>query len=183
MKQPAEITQAIYQTLLSSLPTGMAADRTKWARIIVEQDLDLRELSGLLMEDNKVATRFLWLLSDVGNLQPRKLAEILPYLFEIRSKVGVDMTHAFARYWYFFGIPPENEGEAVDLLFDWLLSPKTGVSVKVYAMGDLVQLAEKYPDLKEEVKLAIETMLGNSTNAFDKCAKKNLKRLGENRDN
>ncbi|MFZ2898059.1 MAG: hypothetical protein WA004_05525 [Saprospiraceae bacterium] len=170
-------TREIYQTLLSSLPGSMAVNRSQWARIIVEQDLDLLELSRLLLEDKKVATRFLWLLSDVGALQPQKLAALLPHLFEIREQVKADMTHAFTRYWFLCGIPPENEGEAVDMLFDWFLSPKTGVSIKVYAMGDLVQLAEKYPDLKEEVKLAIETMLGNSTDAFDRCARKYLKRL------
>lgn len=175
-------TSQLYQTLLNALPTSMAVNRTQWAKVIAEQDIDLMELSQLLLEDKKVATRFLWLLSDIGELQPQKLAAILPHLFEIRKKVGVDMTHAFTRYWFLCGIPPENEGEAVDMLFDWLLSPKTGVSIKVYAMGDLVHLAEKYPDLKEEVKLAIETMQGNSTDAFDRCARKYLKRLGGNRE-
>lgn len=172
-------TREIYQTLLSSLPSSMAVNRTQWARIIVEQDLDLLELSRLLLEDKKVATRFLWLLSDIGQLQPQKLAAILPHLFEIRKQVQVDMAHAFTRYWFLCGIPPENEGEAVDMLFDWLLSPKTGVSIKVYAVHNLVQLALKYPDLKEEVKLAIETMLGKSTKPFDKCAEKDLRKLDE----
>src|SRR5687768_3004473 len=99
-----------YKELESSLPASTQAQRTKWATTIVENDIDLKDLSELLKCEHKIASRFLWLLSDVAILNPPTLLKVLPFLFELSEQLNPLYKMSFASYWHYVGVPPENEG-------------------------------------------------------------------------
>ncbi len=167
-----------YHHLQKRLPKSTAADRTTWASQIVEEEISLRELSDLLQCKREVATRFLWLLSDVGDVDSAYLLKELPFLFELSSTIQhLNIRPAFAKYWLLAGVPPENEGEAMDLLFGWLLSSETKVTLKSNAIFALLRLIQKYPELKQELKLSLEEQLGKYSLNFDKRLEKVLKGL------
>ncbi len=165
--------------LENSLPNSSSAERQIWATSIIEKGLDIKDLSTLLSCDKKVALRFTWLLSEIGEINPNKLLSALPFLFELSDKIKhIDFVNSFATYWRIAGIPCENEAKAIDLLFGWLQSASTNVTTKSRALFVLFELTKKYPELKNELKLCLMDQLDKNSNDFNKRANKILTQLG-----
>lgn len=148
-----------------------------WAAAIVEKNIDLKHLSGLLTCDEKIASRFLWLLSDVGGLNPDTLFIELPFLLDACDHLDPVYKTSFASLWLMAGVPPENEGRAIDLLFQWVLSPDTNVTIKSRSFLVLFKLTKKYPDLKNELILCLKDQMDKHTNDFKKRVTKLLAEL------
>ncbi|TSJ47969.1 hypothetical protein [Fluviicola chungangensis] len=175
MKEAADF----YSELESSLAGSTEAQRKAWATLLVEQNGDLKQLSGLLRCDRKTATRFLWMLSGVGIMNPGKLYEALPFLLEYVEAINPAYLTSFANYWLIAGVPPQNEGKAIDLSFEWLISAETNVTIKSRAAFVLLKLTRKYPELKNELRFCLEDQMDKYSKDFKKRAVKNLKDLEE----
>ena len=150
-----------------------------WATFIIEKNIDLKEPAELLKCEEKIATKFLWMLSDIGILSPNKLLLELPYLLNICNTVNQDYKTSFASFWLYVGVPSENEGEAIDLLFQFLVSPKTNVTVKSRSVLVLFNLTKKHPELKNELRYSLNDQLNKYSKDFDKRAAKILLQLDE----
>jgi hypothetical protein len=94
----------------------------------------------LLGEDQKLATRFCWLLSDLGTLNPKILQSQLPFLLDYCKSNYPQYKTAFASFWYWVGVPKENEGEAIHFLFDFLLDRNSNITLKSRSMVVLFSL-------------------------------------------
>ncbi|MBK8885343.1 MAG: hypothetical protein IPN46_01870 [Saprospiraceae bacterium] len=123
-------TPVFLKELKSLLPKSSYEQRKMWATYIIEKNINLKELSELLKCEKKIATKFLWMLSDIAILSPNRLLKELPYLMNYCSTVNQDYKTYFASYWLYVGVPFENEGEAIELLFQFLVSPKTNITTK-----------------------------------------------------
>ncbi|WP_343632764.1 hypothetical protein [Fluviicola sp.] len=172
-------TEDFYSELGSGLPASTEAQRQSWALTIVDRDIDLEELSGLLQAEKKVATRFLWMLSGIGIISPEKLHRSLPFLLEKMSEINPAYLTAFANYWLIAGIPVENEGKAIDLSFEWLLSAETNVTIKSRAAFVLFKLCKKYPEIKNELRLCLLDQKDKYSKDFRKRADKILQQLDQ----
>ncbi len=157
-----------YKELESSLPSSNMEKRKVWVNTIIEEDINLKDLSGLLLYEQKVATRFLWLLSEIGQSDPDRLFSELPFLFDLCDRLDPAYKKSFASFWLITGIPPENEGKAIECLFQWLLSPDTNVTIKSRSLLMLFKLTKKYPELKNELKWCLEDQMGKYSNDFEK---------------
>lgn len=171
-----------YKELESSLPKSTGQQRKMWAATIIEKNIDLKDLSRLLKFEQKIATRFLWLLSDIGIQDPGKLFSALPFLLEACEHLDNIYKTSFASLWLIASVPPENEGKAIDLLFQWLLSTDINVTLKARSFLVLFNLTKKYPELKNELKLCLEDQLDKYTKDFRKRASKILIKLQEGLD-
>ncbi|MEQ6118433.1 hypothetical protein [Reichenbachiella sp. MALMAid0571] len=60
-------------------------------------------------------------------------------------------------------IPEAQEGFLATKCFDYLLSSKEPVAIKVFAMTVLANLCVKYPDLKNELKTIVEDLMQSGT--------------------
>jgi hypothetical protein len=167
-----KISQADFlNLLLASLPGSSGADRKLWARLIVENNFDIEVLSVCLDQEYKIASRFLWLLSDIGEYNGAFLGKYISFLFEkSQSGTSLNFDTSFAKYWFLAGIPEEHEGIATDLLFKWLNAPDINVSIKFHVLNALFELCQKYPELKEELTASIEDQLTKNKLSFDKKA-------------
>lgn len=162
--------------ILSDLENRLArstdADRKEWAKRIAENHTNLRDLcQHLLKSKYEIASRFLWLLTDIGTLAPELLHAQLPFILDLyrkRALQQLDMPASLANYWKTTGVPEENEGEAIELLFTWLQSPQTKVNTKARALSVLLVMYSKYPDLKVELLACLKDQLGKNTEAFDR---------------
>ena len=163
-----------YRELETSLAASNGGQRKMWATTIIENDIDIKKLSGLLKCEQKIATRFLWLLSDIGILNPDKLLAELPFLLNFCDHLNPVYQASFASFWLYAGVPPENEGRAIDLLFQLLLSKNTGVTIKSRAVFVLLKLTKKYPELKNEFRICLEEQKDKHSNDFRKRAAKIL---------
>ena len=163
-----------YKELEFFLPTSDVEKRKMWASTIVENDIDIKELSKLLDCEHRIALRFLWLLTEIGQLNPNKLFIELPYLFDLCYYLNPIYKQSFATFWLVADVPPENEGKAVDLLFEILLSNDTKVTIKSRAILVLFKLTKKYPELKNELGLCLTEQISKHSNDFKKRALKIL---------
>jgi hypothetical protein len=71
-------------------------------------------------------------------------------------------------------IPEKFHGEVMDICFKFLESPTEALAVKVFSMSVLGNIAMKYPDIRQELKLVIEDQLPHQTSGFKSRAKKVL---------
>lgn len=167
-----------YNKLKESLPKSNATDRQQWAKNILEQKINLKDLSKLLFSEKEVASRFLWLLSDIGTLNPKILNDFLPYLLTVKDQINYSKLEAsFANFWILAGVPFENEAEAISLLFNWVLSPQLNVTSKSRSFLVLFNLVKSYPDLKNELRISLEDQMDKHTDDFKRKSQKLLNKL------
>lgn len=166
-------------SLNQSLKTSTETQRVAWAKQIVDEGVDVKELADrFLYGERTTAMRFSWLLSGVGIYNPPTLFSVLPYLFEKREQTSIkDFRYQFVKYWSIAGIPTENIGEAINLLFSWLNAGDTNVSTKTHAMQNLYNLCNTYPDLKNELVSCIENEIDKTSISFRTRAAKILVEL------
>lgn len=74
-------------------------------------------------------------------------------------------------------VPEKYQGDIMDICFRYLGSTAEPLAVKVFSMTVLGNLANKYPEIKSELKLMIEDQLPHQTAGFKSRAKKVLKQL------
>lgn len=167
-----------YNQLETNLPTSTTEIRQKWASVIIENDVNIKALSKLLYTDKKIASRFLWLLSEVGLLNPNKLNVELSFLFRLSDEfTHIDMKKSFPTFWSIAGVPVSNEVEAIDLLFNWIQSSSVDITTKSRSLIVLYELTEKHPELKNELKLCLENEILINTNSFTLRAEKIVAKL------
>ncbi len=170
-------------TLINTLHQGLKActetQRITWAKQIVDEGVDVKELADrFLYGERTAAMRFSWLLSGMGIYSPITLFSVLPYLFEKREQTSIkDFRYQFVKYWSIAGIPKENTAEAINLLFSWLNAGDTNVSTKTHAMQNLYNLSKEYPDLKNELVSCIENKMDKTSISFRTRAVKILEEL------
>lgn len=166
------------QELQDGLPTSLGEQRKAWAGHIIEHDLDLINISILLHSNARVAMRFAWLLTGIGERAPSKLFNVLPYLLQQSATIQhFKFSESFANYWLIVGIPKEDEAKAIELLFQWLWSNETNVTIKSRAIKVVFRLSSKYPELKNELSLGLRDQMNKHSDDFKKKAMKMLVEL------
>ena len=167
-----------YNELKQNLPTSNWDIRKNWAQKIVNQNIELQSLFPLLKENEKVASRFLWLLSDVADVSQLSLFAELPYLLKLSDEIDhVNMKVSFTRFWQLMGVPEENESQAIDMLFGYLNSSEIQVTQKSRALFVLFDLTKKYPALKNELKECLFIQRDKNTADFKRRVDKILSKL------
>lgn len=170
-------TVDFYEELAVFLACSDGNRRKNWAQKIIKDDVDIEFLSNLLLEDNKTANRFLWLLSDVGISSPLKLKKNLPFLYEFMKVNTPDFLSAFASYFLYVGVPEEMEGIAMNLMFQLLNSKEINQTLKARASLVLFELSKKFPEIKNELIISLENQQDKYTNGFSKRVSKIVKNL------
>ena len=167
-----------YNSLKANLPTSTEIDRIKWAKELISEDIDLNSLSDLYLTDYKIASRYLWFLSKVGELDSKKLLDYLPNLLGLRKeKIHKNTEASFANFWLISGVPKINESEAISLLFEWINSLKVNVTGKSRSMQALYILSYKYPEIKNELKLSLEFQKDKYSSNYKEKVRKILEEL------
>lgn len=168
-------------TLLLDFQTSMleddcSANRKKWAKIIVKKNINLLEWLPLLEAEHKIATRFLWTMGDVCELNPTQIKPLIPPCFAQRNSCQVaGFKRTLTKWLMLAGIPEDLEGLVLDQLLRWIMDGKIKVAVKAYGLEVLATLAEKYPDIIPELLLVMEEYGKVNTAAFQyKCKKISL---------
>jgi len=119
-----------------------------------------------------------WLLAIVSRSHPEL---IKPYIVKFTDTIldfridGIkrNMLTALATQ----EIPKKQQGKTVDFCFHFILSPEAPVALKALSLEILSRLMKQHPDLKNELKAAIEDQLPKTTVAFRSKANKILRKL------
>ncbi len=165
--------------LCTSLIENRSGDnRKKLAKYILDHNIPLVELKDLILAERTLAMRFSWLLGDICAINSAAINEILTFLFKQRDQVNFqNFDRSLAKFFWVIGIPEEIEGEGIDELFKWLFDQKINVATKVYSISALLEVTKKYPDLKNELYLAIEDQIDKTSIAFRVRARQVLLKL------
>lgn len=119
-----------------------------------------------------------WLLAAVNEKHPELLQPFLSKFIDTIETFKVDgvkrnMIGVLAKH----ELPEKLQGKAVDVCFRLLLSPDETVVVKTEAMQTIANIIIHFPELTNELKLAIDDQLPKTTAAFHSRAKHILKKL------
>ena len=79
------------------------------------------------------------------------------------------------RFLQYVTIPEKFHGQIMDICFRFFSSPTEPVALKAFSITVLQNLAKKYPEIINEIKLIIEERWDYETPAFKSRAKKSLK--------
>jgi hypothetical protein len=139
-----------------------------------------RELIELLLHGEPVITqRAAWILSICHDAH-RHL--ILPHLPNILKKMQEPGVHAalkrnVVRSLQNCDIPQSQLGTVVSLCFDFLAALDTPVAIRANAMTVLLNISDREPDLKRELRTSIELMLPHCEPAIVSRARMVMKKL------
>ncbi len=164
--------------LIRDIGKSTGADRQQWAEFIILNDIPLEELVDILYMNTDISTRFAWLLGDICQMDAKRVRGIIPQMVQDRPLIKIKNFHrTIAKSFQYAGVPETIEGEAIDLMVNWLLDPKIIVSTKNHALFALNQLRQKYPTLKIELQAILEDQLDKNSLAFKKRATQVLQQL------
>lgn len=159
----------------SLLNDNTDVNRKRWAHHIVVNEIPLSDLQTIILSEHPVAMRFSWMIGDLCEHEPRVVFPCVSYIFNNRHKIRIpNFNRSIAKMFYYAGIPPEIEGEAIDELFKWLVDAASNVTTKTYALLALSKVISRYPDLTNEFRLLVEDQLGKNSISFEKKARKIL---------
>jgi len=115
----------------------------------------------------RVTQRAAWAVGWSADKHPELIKPYLePLLRNLEQPVHDAVKRNSIRLLENLEIPEDLMGIATDTCFRFLNSPGEAIAIRVYAMSVLCNICKKEPDLKEELRLCIESQLPFSSAAF-----------------
>ena len=141
------------------------------------------ELVGELWEiylsaEEPVSRRAAWIIDTASEDKPEWVQPFLPaligklpgFLHDGLKRHGLRMIARLA-------FPNGTEGELLKISFDWLLSPRESVAVKMYCIQILYRLSETEPDILQELYDTIEFQIQDATPGFRSIGSKMMQQI------
>jgi len=151
---------------------------TKW---IGNDTHKLKQLMHLFMNDEyRVVQRAAWIISSVADNHPDLVTDYISGMIGRMKDKGtaVAVKRNVLRILQRHTIPPAVHGELMNLCFEYLADPKETIAVRAFSMGILERLSHTYPEIRNELKITIETELALSPSpGFRSKAKKVIKSI------
>jgi len=152
----------------------------KIARYVGDDSTRLEELlTYFLKGDVRQTRRSAWAMTICCDNHPKLIKPHLKKLINhlTRTNLHDGVIRNTLRILQFQEIPRTLQGKTINLCFGYLLDKKQAVAIKVLAMSILGNLVKEHPELKNELKIAIEDQLPYESAAFVSRGKKVLSRL------
>jgi len=132
-----------------------------------------------LANEYRLAQRAAWSVSWAARKKPEL---IKPYIKDIvaqltRTDVHDAVIRNSVRVLEAIEIPEELHGDVMNACFAFIEKPFTPVAIKAFSLTTLFNLSKIYPEIKNELKLLIQSNWENETPAFKSRGKKILKAL------
>jgi hypothetical protein len=150
------------------------------ARWVGHDKIRFRNLMTLLLHgDYLVTQRAAWIVSECAQHRPEL---IIPWLGQLLTRmqepgVHVAVPRNVLRVFESIRIPSALQGKVVTLCFDYLVEPSSPIAIHAYSMSILLRIAEEEPDLRNELRAAIERLLPTGSPGVNARARKVLKKL------
>ena len=138
------------------------------------------ELFSLFIHDEyRVVQRASWPLGNAVEAHPSFITPHFSSLLSNLEKPGLHdaVIRNTVRILQFVTIPEKFQGQIMNLCFDYITDPKEKPAVKASSLTVLQNLSRQYPEIKNELKIVIESQWENESAAFRSRATKILKEL------
>ena len=132
-----------------------------------------------LSEDIRMSQRAAWPISYIAEINPLIIEKNLNLFFTKleQSNVHDACVRNLFRALQYINIPENMEGLIVTKAFDNLNNNKSAIAVKIFCMSILDELSNKYPDIKNELKVSIKSQFTEGSAGFKNRATKILKKI------
>ncbi len=147
--------------------------------LLKEDKVLLDKLFHLITEGNsKIQWRSAWVFEHVYAMKPSVIAPYLDTILKIfPSLPNNGVRRHLSKILFLINVSDKVDGTFINTCFEWLRAEEVPVAVKVYCMDILYQVVERYPELREELKITLQTYLPHNTAGFKCRAKKTLAKL------
>jgi hypothetical protein len=146
--------------------------------------VDARRVTQLvqvfLHDEYRVVQRAAWIISYVAHKSPALIVPHLPAMVQRMDDAGIPIAvkRNVTRVLQFLPIPPALHGQVMHHCFALLENPKETTAVRAFSMTVLANLAQEYPDIRNEIRMIVEDQLTQKNGpGFVARAKKVLKML------
>jgi hypothetical protein len=134
----------------------------------------------MLNGQNPLPQRAAWAMSVIADKNPYLLEPHKIFLIDSLNNFGHTALHrSVLRYLSQVEIPEQSAGPLLNTCYKYLLDNKMPPAVKVHAMQIIYNISETEPDLKEELRLTIESLYDEGCAAIKSRGGKLLKRLSK----
>ncbi len=136
-------------------------------------------MDAFIHSNNRITQRLAWPLSYIGE---KKFELLSPYL-DILIPLIRDMSNHVAvrrnvlRALQYMDIPEEHQSKTYELCIETLIDRKEPVAVKCFAIRILLSICKQFPELSEEVSMAISCNGHLVSSGFVNCRDKAVKVL------
>jgi hypothetical protein len=138
------------------------------------------QLFDLFINDKPLVTqRAGWPLSYAASAHPELIQKHLGKLLKNLAKPNLHnaIKRNSIRLLQDISIPERFHGDVMNTCFDYITDPQEKPAIKAFSLSVLQNLSRQYPDIRNELKLVIESQWNNETAAFRSRAKKILKEI------
>lgn len=152
----------------------------KIVRYIGNDQIKFRELvTAFLNEPYRITQRAAWPLSYCVKEHPKLIKPHLKTIILNMKKPGISdaVKRNTVRFLQFIDIPKPLHATTIDICFRQLLDTKEPIAIKVFSMTVLSNLVKHYPELKNELAMAIEDQMPYGSAGFVSRGRKVLKEL------
>lgn len=135
------------------------------AEMLASESLKSLELQKQLIflfthESYRITQRVSWVLVSIAEMAPEILIPYEKQLLESIQKedVGDAVKRNLMRIWSITGISENVEGVVFDICISYLISHEA-IAIKAHAMSVAFKIAKPWPELRQELKIAVEDVL------------------------
>ena len=149
----------------------------RWVGTDAKRFAELMEL--FLRGEYRVTQRAAWIVSQCSEAYPKLIGPWLRPMLKKMREIGVHdaVRRNVVRILQFVEIPRTLMGEVAADCFGFLNDVHTPAAVKAFSMTVLARIAQREPDLKQELELVIRQMLPYGGAAIQARARQVLKEL------
>jgi len=147
---------------------------------ILSHPKKMDELMAIFLKEEPVlAQRSAWPLSFVIERNPNLISNYYPSLIKLLHQPNKHnaINRNILRALQYVKIPTKHEGVLLGICFKLMLSSKEPIAVKVFCMTIIFNLSKKYPEIKDELKNSIETLLPDGSAGIKSRGQKILNQL------
>lgn len=152
----------------------------KIARWVGSDKKRFDQLMALFLKgEYRVTQRSAWIVNTCAENHPELIRPHLGKMIKRMQEPGVHVAvkRNVIRILQFIETPDKLLGAVATVCFDYLASPEEPIAVKVFSMTVLANIAQKEPDLKNELRLVIEQQLSHGSMGFCSRARKVMKMI------
>ena len=166
------------EILTCSLADSRSEQRKLWAAEVVERNIPVVSLLSIFDSGDQTAQRFMWLLGDVCERDPDRIAECLPILFSLRNEMPFPgMPRSVAKWLMLTGVPEELEPAASRQLLKWIRNPDSSIACKSYSARAVISLVKSNRLGTARVRSALATQLDHENRSYANRIRKLIERL------
>lgn len=146
----------------------------------MDRDVPIERLFALLDPGDKTSQRFTWLIGDVCEIDPNRVAIYLPLLFSLRNEMPFPgMQRSVSKWLLLTSVPAEVETAAIKQLLSWVRDPQACIASKSYSARALFELVKTKRLSRKRAMNALVTQLDHVNRSYAYRITRLAERLNE----